>query len=120
MSPSAIFERERETPGYEPLPEAHTVVAKEGGACSLPEVGGAFDLLGHSGKSRDGQLVLSFLEPLFFPGTDIKLYWLVFKAHRLVYHSILGWRVIKKKEEDMAKKSQSQARIPGMALDFSR
>ena len=24
---------------------------------------------------------------------------LVFKAHRLVYHSTLGWRVIKKEEE---------------------
>ena len=24
---------------------------------------------------------------------------LVFKAHRLVYHSTLGWRVIKKKRE---------------------
>jgi len=25
---------------------------------------------------------------------------LVFKAHRLVYHSTLGWRVIKKKKEE--------------------
>ena len=24
---------------------------------------------------------------------------LIFKAHRLVYHSTLGWRVIKKKEK---------------------
>ena len=28
---------------------------------------------------------------------------LVFKAHRLVYHSPLGWRVIKKKKGDRAK-----------------
>ena len=33
-------ERETETPGYEPLPEAHTVVTGEGGACSLPAMGG--------------------------------------------------------------------------------
>ena len=31
-------EFERETSGYEPLPEAQTVVAGEGAACSLPEV----------------------------------------------------------------------------------
>ena len=30
-----------------------------------------------------------------FPGR------LVFKAHRLVYHSILGWRVIKKKKTEL-------------------
>ena len=36
-------ERKRGTTGDEPLPEAQRVVAGEGGACSLPEVGGAFD-----------------------------------------------------------------------------
>ena len=33
-------EGERQTRGYEPLREAETVVAVEGGTCSLPEVGG--------------------------------------------------------------------------------
>jgi len=28
--------------------------------------------------------------------------WLVFNAHRLLYHSTLGWRVIKKKKKDGA------------------
>ena len=31
-------EREREATVHEPLPEVQTVVAGEGGACSLPEV----------------------------------------------------------------------------------
>jgi len=33
---------------------------------------------------------------------------LVFKAHRLVYHSTLGWRVIKKKK-NMAKAKNARA-----------
>ena len=39
--------------GCEPLPEAQRVVAGEGGACSLPEVGGALDLLGPRGIHRN-------------------------------------------------------------------
>ena len=40
---------------------------------------------------------------------------LVFKAHRLVYHSTLGWRVIKKKEKKKNPKPQSikQVFMPG-------
>ena len=33
-------EKESETTGHEPLCEAQTMVAGEGGACSLPKVGG--------------------------------------------------------------------------------
>jgi hypothetical protein len=36
--------RGRETAGYELSRETQTVVAGEGGACSLPEMGWAFDL----------------------------------------------------------------------------
>jgi len=60
---------------------------------------------------------------------------LVFKAHRLVYHSTLGLRVIKKKrresEEEAARRSllapaaestggsvESQVRIPDLAFHF--
>ena len=37
---------------------------------------------------------------VFTPDVDGIVAWLVFKAHRLVYHSTLGWRVIMKKEEE--------------------
>ena len=33
---------------------------------------------------------------------------LVFKAHRLVYHSTLGWRIIKKKEEERVGRKPSK------------
>ena len=46
--------REGETTSHEPLPEAQTVVAVEGGACSLPEVGGAFDLISRDSWSLWG------------------------------------------------------------------
>ena len=34
---------------------------------------------------------------------DVKQFWggLVFKAHRLVHHSTVGWRVIERRREDM-------------------
>jgi len=44
---------------------------------------------------------------------------LVFKAHRLVYHSTLGWRVIKKKMKKMAHnlfEEEPRARAPEARL----
>jgi len=48
--------------------------------------------------------VLAEILHQLFQGLGIRVNWfrggLVIKAHRLVYHSTLGWRVIKKREED--------------------
>ena len=40
---------------------------------------------------------------------------LVFKAHRLLYHSTLGWRVIKKKQKkpDVYQRGIRAVRLPG-------
>jgi len=42
---------------------------------------------------------------------------LVCKAHRLVYHSTLGWRVIKKKEELVDAPAESETRARSLRLN---
>ena len=85
-------EREIDTTGYEASREAQTVVAGEGGACSLPEVGGPSWGLGvtHERTSR--------VQTSDEPRSKIQISdELVFEDHRRLYHSTLGSRLIKKK-----------------------